>query len=167
MSKTAWAGMVAMTTDADLSISRFINAPRAAVWKAWSEPRHFEQWWIPAPIQCKAVKFDLRPGGGFETLMREGDGDFQPHLKGCFLDAVPEQRLVFTTMLTEGWRPFEPWLALTAIITMTSEGSGTRYTSVALHKNPADSRKHVEMGFYDGWGTVIDQLAEVAARLGS
>jgi hypothetical protein len=29
------------------------RAPRSAVWAAWSEHEHFEQWWIPEPINCK------------------------------------------------------------------------------------------------------------------
>ena len=28
-----------------------------------------------------------------------------------------------------------------------------------MHKNNADRNMHEEMGFYDGWGTVIEQLA--------
>uniref|UniRef100_UPI00148F6759 SRPBCC domain-containing protein n=1 Tax=Acinetobacter baumannii TaxID=470 RepID=UPI00148F6759 len=58
-----------------------------------------------------------------------------------------------------------PWLALTAIITFTPEGTGTRYAARVLHKNAADSQKHEEMGFHDGWGTAIDQLAAVVGRL--
>jgi uncharacterized protein YndB with AHSA1/START domain len=155
-----------MTTHgSDLSITRLIRAPRSAVWRAWSAREHFEKWWIPAPIECKAVKLDLRAGGGFETLMREGDGDFQPHVEGCFLEVMPEERLVFTTCLREGWRPAEPWLALTAIMTMADEDGGTRYTAHVLHKNEADSRKHAEMGFHDGWGQVADQLAKLAPLL--
>jgi uncharacterized protein YndB with AHSA1/START domain len=148
-------------TSADLKISRFIKAPPAAVWRAWSDPRHFEQWWIPAPIECKVVKLDLRPGGGFETLMREGGGEFQPHVEGCFLEIVPDERLSFTTSLIEGWRPAEPWLAVTAIMTFTPEGDGTRYTAHVLHRNETESRKHDEMGFYEGWGTAIAQLARL------
>jgi uncharacterized protein YndB with AHSA1/START domain len=113
--------------DSELTIARFINAPPAVVWKAWSTPEHLAKWWIPAPIECKVIKLDLRPGGGFETRMREGGGEFQPHVEGCFLEVVPEARLVWTTVLTEGWQPSEPWLALTAIITFKAEGSGTRY----------------------------------------
>jgi uncharacterized protein YndB with AHSA1/START domain len=149
----------------ELEISRLINAPPAKVWKAWTVREHFQKWWIPAPIECRVIKLDVRQGGGFETLMREGAGDFQPHVEGCFLDVVPEQRLVFTTVLSEGWHPTEPWLALTAIITFTPEGTGTRYAARVLHKNAADSKKHDEMGFQDGWGTAIDQLSAVAARL--
>ena len=147
----------------ELTIDRFIVAPPARVWKAWSTPEHLAKWWIPAPIECQVVKLDLRPGGGFETLMREGGGDFQPHVEACFLDIVPESRLVFTTVLKEGWQPVEAWLALTAIITFEAEGNGTRYASRVLHKTAADSRKHEEMGFEEGWGTAITQLAAFVA----
>lgn len=155
-----------MTTDSStLTISRLINAPPAKVWRAWSRPEHFARWWIPAPIECQVVKLDLRPGGGFETRMREGQGAFQPHVEGCFLDIVPERRLVFTTALAEGWQPIEPWLALTAIITMDAEGNGTRYAARVLHKSVQDSRKHEEMGFHEGWGKTIEQLADFVARM--
>jgi uncharacterized protein YndB with AHSA1/START domain len=147
--------------ESELTISRFINAPPATVWKAWSTPEHLAKWWIPAPIECQVVKLDLRPGGGFETRMRQGGGAFQPHVEGCFLEIVPEARLIFTTVLTEGWHPAEPWLALTAIISFDAEGSGTRYASRVLHKNATDAKKHDDMGFQEGWGTAIAQLAAV------
>ena len=149
----------------ELTITRFIQAPPALVWEAWSTPEHLAKWWIPAPMECEVVKLDLRPGGGFETRMREGSGEFQPHVEGCFLEIVPQARLVFTTVLTEGWRPSEPWLALTAIITFEAEGNGTRYAARVLHKNAADSRRHEEMGFHAGWGTTIDQLAAFVSKL--
>ncbi|WP_284735629.1 SRPBCC domain-containing protein [Dongia deserti] len=148
-----------------MNISRIINASPVTVWKAWSEPEHLAKWWIPAPIECKVVKLDLRPGGGFETLMSEGGGEFKPHIKACFLDITPARRMVWTTTLAEGWQPIEPWLALTAIITFEQEGKGTRYSARVLHKSPADSRKHEELGFHEGWGTTIDQLAAFAERL--
>jgi uncharacterized protein YndB with AHSA1/START domain len=137
-----------LTTPADaaeLTIARFIQAPPAKVWKAWSTPEHLAKWWIPAPIECH--------------------GEFRPHVEACFLEVVPEARLIFTTTLTEGWRPAEPWLALTAIITFSAEGSGTRYAAHVLHRNAADARKHEEMGFQEGWGTTIDQLAAFVSRL--
>lgn len=149
----------------ELSISRFINAAPAKVWKAWSRPEHLARWWIPRPIECKVIKLDLRPGGGFETRMREGEGDFKPHVEACFLDIIPEQRLVWTTTLAEGWRPTEPWLALTAIISFAAEADGTRYAARVLHRNAADSRRHDELGFQQGWGTAIDQLAALVREI--
>lgn len=97
--------------------------------------------------------------------MREGDGAFQPHVEGCFLDIAPEERIMFTTVLAEGWRSIKPWLTLTAIMTLIDEGNGTRYAARVMHKNAEDSRKHDEMGFHEGWGTTIEQLAGIAERL--
>ncbi len=149
-----------MTNDnSQLTISRYINASPSRVWTAWSTAEQLEKWWIPAPIECRVIQLDLRPGGGFETKMREDDDKFKPHINGCFLDIIPEKRLVFTTVLADGWQPIEPWLALTAIITFEAEGQGTRYSARVLHRNAADSSKHEEMGFHEGWGATIDQLA--------
>lgn len=157
-----------MTSDNhELTISRLIKAPRAVVWSAWAEKEHFARWWIPAPLHCKVVKLDLQPGGGFETRMSEDGDSYTPHLEGCFLDIVPQRKIVFTTVLTEGWKPQDPWLALTAIITMDDAGTATKYMARVLHKNPQDRRKHQEMGFEEGWGTCIDQLGKVVARLAS
>lgn len=155
-----------MTPDnTEITIARFINAPPAVVWRAWATPEHLAKWWIPAPIECKVIKLDLQPGGAFETQMREGEGDFQPHLEACFLEVVPQTRLVWTTVLSQGWRPIEPWLALTAIITFEAEGSGTRYSSRVLHRNEEEARNHDEMGFQQGWGTAIGQLAKLVEQL--
>ena len=149
----------------ELTISRHIAAPPAAVWDAWSDPAKLAQWWIPAPIICRVDQLDLRPGGGFVTRMREeGATDFQPHVDGCFLEAIPNERLVFTTVLTEGWQPVDPWLALTAILTFEAKDGGTLYSARVLHKSPEDSAKHREMGFHEGWGTAIGQLAAVLEK---
>ncbi|KQZ60706.1 polyketide cyclase [Sphingopyxis sp. Root1497] len=153
-----------MSNETELTISRLIKAPPSAVWDAWSDPTKLAAWWIPAPIECRVDTLDLRPGGGFVTRMREGDGAFQPHVDGCFLEAVPEKRLVFTTVLTEGWQPAEPWLAITAILTFEAQDGGTLYTARVLHKTPEDSAKHDEMGFQEGWGTAIGQLAALIDR---
>ncbi|SEH19822.1 Uncharacterized conserved protein YndB, AHSA1/START domain [Sphingopyxis sp. YR583] len=154
-----------MTEDTTLTISRLIAAPPSAVWNAWSVPENLAKWWIPAPIECLVDKLDLRPGGGFVTRMREaGAADFQPHVDGCFLEAIPNERLVFTTVLTEGWQPVEPWLAITAILTFEAQEGGTLYSARVLHKTPEDSAKHDEMGFQEGWGTAIGQLAGLLER---
>jgi uncharacterized protein YndB with AHSA1/START domain len=110
-------------------------------------------------MECQVVKLDLRPGGGFETLMREGDGAFLPHIEACFLDVAPQRRLVWTTSLAEGWRPVAPWLALTAVIEFTPQDGGTLYSARVMHKDEVESKRHSELGFESGWGEVIAQLA--------
>jgi len=39
----------------------------------------------------------------------------------------------------------------------TADGK-TKYTATASHWNEAAMKKHEEMGFHEGWGTVADQL---------
>jgi len=146
--------------DLDLTISRIIRAPRSAIWSAWTDPARFEQWWIPAPARCRVVDMDLRPGGAFVTRMSENGGDFMPHISACFLAIDEGERIVFTTALVGGWRPAEqPFI--TAIITMRDHPDGTDYHAYVMHKDPADRAMHEKLGFYDGWGTVIEQLARL------
>jgi uncharacterized protein YndB with AHSA1/START domain len=64
-----------------------------------------------------------------------------------------------------GWRPATPWLGMTGIFTLKDEGSSTRYTARCLHKDDADRQKHEDMGFFDGWATMIQQMEEVAQSL--
>ncbi|HKJ54265.1 MAG TPA: SRPBCC family protein [Gammaproteobacteria bacterium] len=149
----------------DLHISRLIAAPRGLVWQAWSEPGNLEQWWAPKPWTTALLGFDMRPGGAFRFELR-GPGEGEVNLiDGCFLEVLPMERIVFTEVLSEGWRPADPFLSMTAIIGLADEGAGTRYTADVLHKNEADSKRHREMGFEEGWGTVIGQLEEMVKQL--
>ncbi|WP_119393141.1 SRPBCC family protein [Taklimakanibacter lacteus] len=147
-----------LNPDLDLSVSRIIKAPRQAVWRAWTDPRRFEQWWIPAPAKCKVVAMELRPGGSFITRMSENGGTFGPHVSGCFLAVDDLERIVFTDALLGGWRPSEQSF-MTAVITFKDHPQGTDYMAYAMHRNPEDRKTHEEMGFHDGWGTVTAQLA--------
>ncbi|MBA3477927.1 MAG: SRPBCC family protein [Lautropia sp.] len=151
-------------TSNELTISRLIKAPRALVWKAWTTPEHLRQWWCPKPWTTEIRGFDLRPGGAFDMLMRAPNGEESSN-PGAFLEVVSQQRIVFISTLTEGRRPGTPWLALTAFILMEEQGGSTKYTARVLHKDAQDCRKHEETGFYDGWGTCIGQLEELASQL--
>jgi len=152
-----------LNPDLDLTISRVIKAPSAAIWSAWTDPKKFEKWWIPEPALCKVVEMDVRPGGGLVTEISEDGGDFTPHLSACFLAVDEGRRIVFTNALTAGWRPAEQAF-MTAIITLADHPDGTDYAAHVMHKNNADRNMHAEMGFYDGWGTVIGQLARLVER---
>jgi len=152
-----------MNPQLDLTINRVISAPPDLVWKAWTDPKSFEQWWIPAPALCRVLAMELRPGGSLRTEMSEDGGPFVPHMDACFLAVEPQSRIVFTNALVGGWRPAEQPL-MTAIITMDEHPDGTIYSATAMHKNPADKTMHEELRFYDGWGTVTEQLARLVER---
>lgn len=148
----------------DLVISRLVRAPRAKLWKAWTDPNLLKQWWCPKPWTTEVIAFDVRPGGAFHTAMKGPDGASSDN-PGCFLELVPQQRIVMTSMLTGGWRPATPWLAMTAIVTMADEGEGTRYVATVMHPDAATKDRHAQMGFFQGWNTCIDQLEAFAREL--
>lgn len=148
----------------DLIITRTLQAPRQALWRAWSDPDLLKEWWCPKPWTTEVKAFDLRPGGAFHTLMRGPEGGVSDN-PGCFLEVVPQARIVMTSMLTADWRPATPWLGMTAIITMEDDGAGCRYTARVMHPDEATRAKHEKMGFFEGWGTVITQLEAFAQTL--
>ena len=140
----------------DLVLERVVDVPRELVWAAWTRPEHLRKWFTPAPWTVADCEIDLRPGGIFRTVMRSPEGKEFPNI-GCYLEVVPNERLVWTDALLPGYRPAEnPFM--TAIITLESQGTGTRYTAVAIHRDDAGRKKHEEMGFYQGWGKALDQL---------
>lgn len=152
-------------SDLDLEIVRVLDAPRAKVWQAWSDPACLKQWWCPKPWVTEVKAFDFRPGGAFHTYMTapEGPSGGESDNPGLFLEIRPMERIVCTSMLVEGWRPAAPWIAITSIFLMEDAGAGTRFTARCLHLDKAGRDRHAGMGFFEGWGIMIDQL-EAAAR---
>lgn len=152
--------MNALNPELDLEISRIIKAPRTAVWAAWTTPESFAKWWVPHPAACRVEAMDMRPGGALVTLISEDGGPFGPHMSACYLDIEAGRRIAFTNALVGGWRPAEnPFM--TAIITLADHDLGTAYHARVMHRNPGDRDRHEELGFYDGWGTVAAQLAQL------
>ena len=147
----------------DLVIARLLHAPRAALWKVWTDPNLLKEWWCPKPWTTEVRAFDLRPGGAFYTFMRGPDGGTSDN-PGSFVEIVPQARIVFTSMLTAGWRPASPWLAFTGVISMADEADGTRYVATVMHPDQATRDSHEEMGFFQGWNICIDQLEAFAQQ---
>lgn len=145
----------------DLVLERVIPVPPRLVWKAWTEPEHLMKWFCPAPWKVVECEIDLRPGGRCYTVMAGPEGERVPN-EGCYLEVVPERRLVFTDTLTAGFRPAaEPFF--TGIVSLAPEGTGTRYVAVARHGDPDKKIQHEQMGFHEGWGKALDQLVALAS----
>ncbi|QND52139.1 SRPBCC family protein [Phyllobacterium sp. 628] len=142
----------------DLVLERTVDVPPELVWKAWTMPEHVAQWFTPKPWHIPECEIDLRPGGIFRTVMQSPEGEQAINLF-CYLDIVPNERLVWTNALLPGYRPSsQPFI--TAITTFEPHGNGTKYTAMAMHVDEATRQKHEDMGFYDGWGTVLDQVRD-------
>jgi uncharacterized protein YndB with AHSA1/START domain len=146
--------------DLDLSLQRVIRAPRATVWRAWTDPSRLERWWVPAPTVARVDRLEVRPGGAFVSSMSD-DGDvFVAQLDASFLVVDEHERLVFTNAIDSSWRPSNPApVAMTAEITFGEHPEGTDYRVVVRHGDPAARARHEQLGFVDGWGSVTAQLA--------
>lgn len=154
-----------MNPDLDLTLERVIRAPREAVWNAWTDPAQFAQWWLPAPMHCRVDRLEVRPGGAMVTRMSEDGIEFVPHLDASVLVVGERERIVFTNAIDSARRPADPQpVAMTADITLADHADGTEYRVVVRHGDPTSRKRHEELGFYDGWGAVTAQLAEVAER---
>jgi uncharacterized protein YndB with AHSA1/START domain len=152
-----------MNPDLDLGLQRVIRAPRALVWKAWTDPAQLAKWWVPVPTIARIDKLDVHPGGGFVTTMSDDGVEFVPHTDQVFLVVEPEQRLVFTNAIDSSWHPANPApVRLTAEITFGDHPDGTDYRVVVRHGDPAAKAHHEELGFFEGWGSVTAALAALA-----
>ncbi|MEO8748420.1 MAG: SRPBCC family protein [Rhodanobacter sp.] len=143
----------------DIVLERFIDAPRQLVWEALTKPEHLKEWYMPKPWgSVSKCEMDVQPGGIFSIDIALPGGQEVPNL-GCILEVVPMERLVWTSMLFPGYRPavFDD-IPITAIITMKSEGAGTRYIFTALHRDEADVEKNKSSGWLQGTEIAMDQF---------
>jgi uncharacterized protein YndB with AHSA1/START domain len=147
----------------DLVLERTIAVAPERVWAAWTQPELLMQWFTPAPWKTVAVDIDVRPGGRCITTMESPDGERFPNA-GCYLQVEPNRLLVFTSVMTEDFRPVAPpngagGLAFTARIEIEpAADGGTRYRAIAMHAHEQASKQHADMGFNEGWGAALDQL---------
>jgi uncharacterized protein YndB with AHSA1/START domain len=150
------------TAKRELSLTREIDAPRALVYKVWTE--HLAEWFAPKPLTTTLIDVDFRAGGRFQFTMKDPGGAEYP-CDGVFLEVVPNERIVSTDAFLPNWQPSDkPFMV--AITTFEDLGNGrTLYTARARHWTDEDLKAHEQMGFHDGWGQVADQLVELVRKL--
>lgn len=152
----------------DLVLERTIAVAPERVWAAWTEPELLVQWFTPAPWKTVSAELDVRPGGRCVTTMESPEGERYPNA-GCYLQVEPNRLLVFTSVMTEDFRPIPPAngagdLAFTARVEIEpAPGGGTNYRAIAMHAHEDACRQHAEMGFAEGWGAALDQLVALVS----
>jgi uncharacterized protein YndB with AHSA1/START domain len=147
----------------DLKVERLVPVPADRAWAAWTEVEHVRQWYAPAPGVISECQIDLHPGGVFRFVSRQPDG-VEHATTCCYLEIDPPHRLIWTDALRPGYRP-APTGFFTAVMTLDPRGDETFCTAMAMHRNAADRDQHADLGFHDGWGTVVDQLVAYAPSI--
>jgi uncharacterized protein YndB with AHSA1/START domain len=137
----------------ELTITRYIDAPTDKVWDVMAN--RIEEWWCPKPWRAEFDGHERRPGGASNCTMYGPDGEVHPH-NGTVLAWEEGRRFAFTDAIVGDLEPAGPFMI--GVWEIEPEGSGTRYTAKARHWTEADSKRHEEMGFEEGWGACADQL---------
>ena len=155
---------IAPSSDRELVLARIIDAPRASIWRCWTEPELVTQWFVPKPWSVPRAEMDVRPGGSSLIVMADPDGNEYPN-PGVYLDVVPNEKLVFTDAFTSAWQPSgKPFMV--GIVALEDAGEGrTRYVATARHWTVEDREQHEKMGFHEGWGICAEQLEALAKSL--
>jgi uncharacterized protein YndB with AHSA1/START domain len=150
----------------EVTISRLIAAPRALVFKAWTDPMHLARWWGPRGFSNPVCEVDARVGGQLRIVMRGPDGTDYP-MRGVFREVVAPQRLVFTNFPVDADdRPLMD--GLTTVTFADEDGKGglkTRVTVVTRATGLAPVAAKMLDGMEAGWTQSIDRLEAYAASL--
>jgi uncharacterized protein YndB with AHSA1/START domain len=136
----------------ELRLERTFDAPREAVFEAWTSPEVMRRWWAAGPDwETPLAEVDLRPGGRIRVSMAEPGGRTYT-FAGEFLEISRPERLVYTA----AWEgPREG--AAASIVTVEFRDDGGRTTVVLTHRGLRSEESRD--GHADGWSACLDNLA--------
>ena len=84
---------VERTSDREVVVTRWFDAPARLVFQAWSQPELFRKWWVPKSLgmTLHECEMDVRTGGTYRLNFGEGIDFF-----GRYLEVTPPSRIVWT-----------------------------------------------------------------------
>ena len=141
----------------ELELTRVIDAPRARVDAAWTDPTQLAQWFAPQPDQRRIHAMDVRPGGRFQMAMRAPDGTTHA-FGGVYRELVPPSRLVWTGACATG-----PADQRTTVITLEERGRQTQVHARHTFHVMTPAIAQATQGAPQGWTLTLDPLAACCA----
>jgi uncharacterized protein YndB with AHSA1/START domain len=143
--------------DRELVLVRVFDAPREAVFKAWTDPKALAQWWGPKGFTNPVCEADARPGGKWRIVMQGPEGGQYPH-GGEYLEVVPPEKLVMTNALEGDIHPFGQ---STWTVTFDEVDGRTTLTTRVVCQSKADRDAMAETGFNQGYGMSLERLDDI------
>ena len=140
-----------MTEAAGIKIMRVFEAPIERVWREWTEPSCFADWFggPTASVPMESVTMDVRAGGGWSLTMLFGDRSIDWH--GAYQEVVEPSRLVFT--VTD-----QPPGANYAIVTVDLRDLGDGRTEMAFEQRGGDLTPAQYKVAGAGWSKFFDHI---------
>jgi len=143
--------------DTTLRIERVIDAPREAVFAAWTTADAMEEWYRDGPdYEARVIELDVRVGGGYR--IEWGPAGEPPYREtGVYLEVVAPSRLVITETLEgpgdAGWRDTH--------LTVELEDHAGKTLLKLTHELP--TREHRD-GAAGGWPGFLDRIERYVTR---
>jgi uncharacterized protein YndB with AHSA1/START domain len=144
----------AAAAEEGITITRVFDAPCAQVWKEWTEPERFADWFggSEAEVPVSTVSMDVREGGAWRATMFAGPGRREIHWKGEYREVVAPKRLVFTISDQPGEDEYE---LVTVVLTDLGDGR----TEMLFQQRGRMSAKQYQRSA-EGWSSFFDRMAE-------
>jgi uncharacterized protein YndB with AHSA1/START domain len=147
----------------ELTIKRTFAAPRALVFKAWTDPKRLAVWWGPRGFTNPVCEIDLRIGGAIYIVMRAPDGTDYP-MRGVFREVVEPERLVFTNFPVDAHD--QPLIDGLTTVTFVERNGKTEMTLHTRAIGLVPGAGYMITGMGEGWSQSIDRLADLLAEGG-
>lgn len=138
----------------ELAITRDFEAPRAMVFRAWTDPEQMARWGAPRGFSRGEARSDVRVGGSYQACIRSPQGQ-EHRVHGEYREIVEPERLV----MTHGWLDAQGRPGHMTLITVTFEELGPRRTRMHFLQTGFDTVASRD-GHEGGWDSSFEQLVE-------
>jgi uncharacterized protein YndB with AHSA1/START domain len=137
-----------------ISITRVFDAPPTEVWKEWTEPERFADWFggPEGVVPMETVAMDVRPGGAWRLTMFAGSRRRQIDWHGQYLEVDEPRRLVFTLSDQPDVDDYEP---VTVVLIDLGDGRTEMQFEQRGRLSPEEYRRAES-----GWRRFFDRVAE-------
>jgi uncharacterized protein YndB with AHSA1/START domain len=142
----------------DIEMNLTFDAPRERVWREWTEPEAFADWFggPDAEVPLDTVAMDVRPGGVWRATMLYGDREIR--WAGEYREVVAPERLVFTVTDRPDGDEYE-------LVTVDLADLGNGRTRMDMSQTGGHLTPEEYEGAGQGWGAFFDDLAaRIAGR---
>lgn len=144
----------------EFTITRIFDAPREAVFKAWTDAKLVAQWWGPEGVFTPICEVDARPGGLMHIVMEAGESlgqykGMQWPMEGKFEEVEEPSKLVFTANAIMNGK--EVLVHRTTVIFEEIEGKTKMSIRVVVTKT-LPGAENALAGMEQGWNGQIDKL---------
>jgi uncharacterized protein YndB with AHSA1/START domain len=138
-----------------IRITRTFDAPREEVWREWTEPGRFADWYggAEAEVPVSTVAMDVRAGGRWRATMFVGPDRHEIHWHGTYLEVVEPERLV----LTLSDRPPDEDVHELVTVVLTDLGDG-RTEMLFEQRGRMSAAQYKRAG--TGWSRFFDRIEQ-------